>query len=213
MHLLMRLVKFLICLPFSAKLKAPLLSLGAAGQIGKALVFFAWKGIDCVREYVVPANPKSAGQIAQRGHMTAAVAEWHAAAYTASDVIAWNRLAGVAAKIMSGFNRMCQEFIGEIILGNAWERLHDVTVPLVAAAAIDILVTKASAGNAPTVHYGTRKTHFPDSQAMVDQTGDVWKGGLLLLAADTLYYFYIEVGTTETDFARTGIYQQRTAAA
>lgn len=60
-----------------AKLKAPLLSLGAAGAIGKSLVYFGWKGLDCAREYVVPANPKSDGQIAQRALMTAAVLEVH----------------------------------------------------------------------------------------------------------------------------------------
>lgn len=195
-----------------AKLKAPLLSLGASGAIGKALVFFPWKGINAVREYVVPANPKTAGQIAQRGHLEDAVDEWHGADYTASDVTAWNRLAGVAAKIMSGFNRMCQEFINEIILGNVWCRLYGVTVPVVGANNIDAWCKKVSGGNAPTIHYGTRKTHFPGSEVCVDQFGDSWRGRLLGLSADTLYYFYFSVGTSETDFARTGIYQQRTTA-
>ncbi|MBA7543513.1 hypothetical protein ES705_35844 [subsurface metagenome] len=62
-----------------AKLKAPLLSLGASGAIGKTLVFFGWKGLDAVREYVVPANPKTAPQNTQRGYLTAAVAAIHAA--------------------------------------------------------------------------------------------------------------------------------------
>ncbi|MBA7669947.1 hypothetical protein ES703_78087 [subsurface metagenome] len=62
-----------------AKLKAPLLSLGASGAIGKALVFFGWKGIDAVREYVIPSNPKTTAQNTQRGYMIAAVAAIHAA--------------------------------------------------------------------------------------------------------------------------------------
>ena len=60
-----------------AKLKAPLMSLGASGQLGKSLVFFPWKGLDLVREYVVPSNPKTAGQLTQRAYMTAAVAAIH----------------------------------------------------------------------------------------------------------------------------------------
>ncbi|GAH96000.1 unnamed protein product, partial [marine sediment metagenome] len=36
-----------------AKLKGPLFSLGASQQLGKALVFFGWKGLDVVREYVI----------------------------------------------------------------------------------------------------------------------------------------------------------------
>ncbi|GAI26535.1 unnamed protein product, partial [marine sediment metagenome] len=60
-----------------AKLKAPLMSLGASGAIGKSLVFFPWKGLDCVREYVVPANPKSTAQLLQRSYLTAAVLAIH----------------------------------------------------------------------------------------------------------------------------------------
>lgn len=62
-----------------AKLKAPLLSLGAAGAIGKVMVFFNWKGLDVVREYVVPSNPQTTNQTTQRGYLTAAVAAIHAA--------------------------------------------------------------------------------------------------------------------------------------
>ena len=53
-----------------AKLKAPLLSLGASGAIGRSIVFFPWKGLDCAREYVIPSNPKSTGQLTQRGYLT-----------------------------------------------------------------------------------------------------------------------------------------------
>jgi len=62
-----------------AKLKAPLLSLGAAAQLGKSLVFFSWKGIDCVREYVIPANPKTDPQILQRSYLTEGVDAIHEA--------------------------------------------------------------------------------------------------------------------------------------
>jgi len=50
-----------------ARLKAPLLSLGASGTIGKALVFASWKGIDYARVHVIPANPNTAGQQEVRG--------------------------------------------------------------------------------------------------------------------------------------------------
>jgi len=60
-----------------AKLKAPLMSLGASGAIGKALVYFPWKGLDCVREYVVPANPQTTPQTTQRGYMKACVTLIH----------------------------------------------------------------------------------------------------------------------------------------
>jgi len=50
-----------------ARLTAPLLSLGAAGQLGKALVFASWKGIPYARQYVIPENPKSTAQQEIRG--------------------------------------------------------------------------------------------------------------------------------------------------
>ena len=62
-----------------AKLKAPLLSLGASGAIGKTIVYFPWKGLDCAREYVVPSNPKTTPQNTQRGYVIAVVAAIHAA--------------------------------------------------------------------------------------------------------------------------------------
>ena len=45
-----------------AKLTGPLMSLDARGKIANALVFIGWKGIKTVRQWVVPANPKSIGQ-------------------------------------------------------------------------------------------------------------------------------------------------------
>ena len=60
-----------------AKLKGPLLSLGASQQLAKTLVFFPWKGLDVVREYVIPTNPKSTAQTTQRGYLTEAVAFIH----------------------------------------------------------------------------------------------------------------------------------------
>jgi len=100
-----------------AKLKAPLLSLGAAGAIGKTLVFFAWKGIDAVREYVIPTNPKTAEQTTQRGYLTAAVAAIHAAqALTENpldqdDQVANSALATAKGKIMTWFNQMTKLWV------------------------------------------------------------------------------------------------------
>jgi len=40
----------------------PLGSFGASGKIGDALVFFSWKGINVVREWLIPTNKQSAAQ-------------------------------------------------------------------------------------------------------------------------------------------------------
>jgi len=45
-----------------AKVTGPLYSMSASGTIGKAMVFFGWKGINVVREWLIPKNLKSADQ-------------------------------------------------------------------------------------------------------------------------------------------------------
>lgn len=49
-----------------AKLIAPLLSMGATGQIGKTMVTATWRGVPYARQYVKPANPRTAAQQANR---------------------------------------------------------------------------------------------------------------------------------------------------
>lgn len=193
-----------------AKLKAPLMSLGAAGQLGKSIVFFPWKGLDCVREYVIPSNPNTTAQQTQRAYMTAAVAAFHAALYTALDMTGWNRLAGVLAGAMSGFNAMIRYHIAEDKAGGTWEEVKDMLTSGVGAAGFGVQVDKVSGGNAPTVHYGTTKTFMPNTSVMADQGGNVWAVALAGLSGDTLYYFYIDCGAAGVDYGRTGIYQQRT---
>jgi len=45
-----------------AKVSGPLHSDGATGKIADALVFFSWKGINVVRQWLKPANPQTAAQ-------------------------------------------------------------------------------------------------------------------------------------------------------
>jgi hypothetical protein len=49
-----------------AKVTGPLYSMGASGKLGNALVFFPWKGLNVVREWLIPTNKMSAGQGDQR---------------------------------------------------------------------------------------------------------------------------------------------------
>ena len=97
-----------------AKLKAPLLSLGASGALGKVMVFFNWKGLDCVREYVIPSNPNTTAQQTQRGYVTTLVAAIHTAQALAAnplievDQIAYSALASAKGKIMTWFNMACK---------------------------------------------------------------------------------------------------------
>ena len=49
-----------------ARVTGPLFSLGASGQIGKALVYSVWKGLPYSRRYVIPENPRTVKQVEVR---------------------------------------------------------------------------------------------------------------------------------------------------
>lgn len=107
-----------------AKLKGPLFSLGASGALGKALVFFPWKGLDVAREYVVPSNPKTAAQTTQRGYMTVVVDHIHTAMGRATlplgevDKMAYALWASVVKPATTWFNQAVKNYLDRILAGD-----------------------------------------------------------------------------------------------
>ena len=107
-----------------AKLKAPLLSLGASGAVGKSLVFANWKGLDIVREYVIPANPKSTAQGIQRAYMIACVAMIHYAQGLAAnplveaDNMAYSLLGSLQPTPRTWFNTIVRQWLKQRVAGN-----------------------------------------------------------------------------------------------
>ncbi|GAH91485.1 unnamed protein product, partial [marine sediment metagenome] len=106
-----------------AKLKAPLMSLGASGQLAKTLVFFPWKGISAVREYVIPANPDTQLQKDQRDYVRKGVAMVHTAQadvnfpITSADQIAYSALAAAKGRIITWFNQAIKLWIDVKVAG------------------------------------------------------------------------------------------------
>ena len=49
-----------------AKVTGPLFSMSASGKLGNSMVFFPWKGINVVRQWVIPVNKMSETQGDQR---------------------------------------------------------------------------------------------------------------------------------------------------
>jgi len=156
-----------------AKLKAPLMSLGAQGQLGKALVYFGWKGINVVREYVIPANPRTTLQITQRGYLTDIVDKVHAAQgsdthpLTAIDIRAFALLASVVQAATTWFNQVCRDGINQLVAGL---REAIFTSAVTTPGADQLTVEIWNLGIAPTAGkfwYGTTKTALINS---VDST-------------------------------------------
>lgn len=144
-----------------SKVTAPFFGFHARNQINKALVYFVWKGINCVRTWVIPANPKTAGQIAQRGNFTALVAIWHGGVFTARDVGSWNRAATtIKFRPQSGFNRFMGIFRAifyKVFTGIHLSMATDVSTAH-ASWVTSMLADLHAATNACTMLWGTKPT-------------------------------------------------------
>lgn len=86
------------------KLRAPMMSLGASGSLGKAITFSRWKGRAYARELVVPSNPKSGLQTGFRAMFAFLSQQWTNVA--TSDQATWATLADQL--VASNFNAYMQ---------------------------------------------------------------------------------------------------------
>lgn len=158
-----------------AKLKGPLFSLGASGKIGDALVFFGWKGLNVVREYVVPSNPRTSAQTTQRGYLSSAVARVHEAMAVANygldsiDAAAYALWGSTFATPRTWFNQAVKNIIDQMAATPArigrcfhWGRTTPGTDEL--GAVINYRGVAMTAGN---FHYGTSKTALLSTKVAV----------------------------------------------
>lgn len=154
-----------------AKLKAPLLSLGASQQIGKTLVFFAWKGLNVVREYVVPSNPQTTGQTTQRGYLTNAVARVHAAQargtnpLDSDDVSAYALWASVVKAATTWFNQAVKNMVDNQVAGKTYPIFYDGAATPGASSLVMQMYAHYDAPTAGKFYYGTSKTALINSIA------------------------------------------------
>ncbi len=193
-----------------AKVKAPLFSLSASGALAKTLVYADWKGIDYVRQYVIPANPKTADQQEQRGFFSAAIDAWHIDGYTTDDVTAWN-LYALAQKIAaSGFNIFVKLKVLASVAAKTWGALTDCVIASILSTSCEVTIDVPS-DLTGILYIGTSKTSM-----LTQFTGTYLDPGytftVIDLLADTKYYFYI-ANTITDEVARTGVYSFKTAAA
>jgi hypothetical protein len=96
-----------------AKVTGPLMSISASGSFAKTLVFASWKGVDYVRQHVIPTYSNTQEQQNVRAIVKDASEAWKAGATVGAIVIdAAYKLAYNTAAIgmaMSGFNLFIKE--------------------------------------------------------------------------------------------------------
>jgi hypothetical protein len=191
-----------------AKVTGPLFSLSASGQLAKTLVYMKWKGIQDVRKYVVPANPKSSLQVIQRGYFHSAVDLWHTTTWNALDKLAWNILASVQDSVLSGFNTFIKKVTEAKVEVHTFLPIYEMVVSDIDNQGF-VLTAAGVTGEAYTCYYGTTKTNLSSTTAVVNTAG-VLVATLTGLAALTDYYVQIRT-TTDSANAITGIIKQKTA--
>ena len=197
-----------------AKLTAPLLSFGASGQLGKTLVFFPWKGVKAVRTYVIPANPNTAGQDAQRGYMEAAVvllrsAQLATPAFNAEDKAAYAAWAATMPTPRTWFNQYTANFMRQYSQGLHGAVIYaGTTTPGVDEIALhlDFLDDAPNAITAGTIFYGTSKTNLMYNMAATI-AGHGITATLASLVTGTRYYMQFRA-TVHVDYVgvESGIY-------
>lgn len=165
-----------------AKLKAPLMSLGASGKLANTLVFFPWKGLNVVREYVIPSNPDTALQQIQRAYMTACVAAIHAAQAEAAqplgsaDQVAYAALANAKGITMTWFNQIVKLWAKNMVAGTTpivyrGERQHDLTVTSIN---LTLWINEETPDdlNAGKFYFGSSPTNLIYSEVATLSSGD-----------------------------------------
>lgn len=157
-----------------AKVLAPLFSNSASGALAQALVFFPWKGLNCVRKYVVPTNPNSTAQQAIRDKMRLAVAGVHTSMLAAAhpldseDRSAYALLGSLKPTPRTWFNSIVKQIVDQLVDSKYWYILSDMhCTPGVDQLSVAGWVT-ASVGGDPTsgkLWYGTSKSAMLSSIA------------------------------------------------
>ncbi len=191
--------------------------MGAAGQLGKTLVFFPWKGLNVAREYVTPANPNTTLQQTQRGYITDAVAMIHAAQalaadeLNAADILAYTLLANQNATPRTWFNEFVKQYADQHVAalkGVVYRNM--VITPGAGQLAVSLDWTKEGANDitAGNFYYGTSPSAliYVEAAAVAASLTATITG----LTAGVKYYVQFRP-TAHADFVgtRSGIYYDR----
>lgn len=198
-----------------AKVNAPLFSFGASGKLADSLVYFPWKGINCIRKWVSPSNPQSTSQTTQRGYMTAAVLAVHTAQALAADNLAADDAAAYAllgsthSTPRTWFNEVVRLFVNQRVASKKGV-IYRGSVMTPGASKITFLLkyTKEGANDitAGYIWYGTSKTALINSIAA---TGAEIVAGKDVTGLTTGVKYYMQYKpTAHADFANanSGIY-------
>ncbi len=189
-----------------AKLTGPLFSFGARGKLGGALVYGAWKGLNVVRTYVVPANPNSAGQQTQRGYLGNGVTDWHGIGLIPLDVTAWDRHAATRPSAMSGFNSFIKDHVDLQVGGDTPEMGFNATVVDDADDTFTMTIDEGGTAVSVNLQWGTSPTSLINTEVAVE-AADTWTADPADNVAGQTIYGRFEISDGGGIIGYTGIYR------
>ena len=165
-----------------AKWKSPLFS-DIRNKLGENVVFSMWKGRPYMRSYVVPANPDSLKQQANRDHMAKIVAMYQANVKgDASIAAAWDVEA--LPRLISGYNQFTA-YGRKVTLGVLDLSATTISIPVTASAIpADRLAVMVCDITGPTYLLPTTKRGL-STYTEADFTGWTPAAGDLIYIADT----------------------------
>ncbi|MBA7532778.1 hypothetical protein ES705_25008 [subsurface metagenome] len=201
-----------------AKLKAPLLSLGASGAIGKAIVYFPWKGLNVAREYVIPANPKTTLQTTQRGYLSAAVVAIHDAQadltnpLIEADIVAYALYGSCEPTPRTWFNQAVKDWIDqEVATKKPCLCSAGALTPGASQLGVSLYLWEATCV-AGKFFYGTSKTALINSEDAVIVTQEA-TATIAGLTPGVKYFVQFRPDAADpSEGARSGIYHGRPTA-
>lgn len=125
-----------------AKVTGPLLSLDASGTIASTMTFSRWKGINYVRQRVIPTYTNTAEQQAVRDIVSDASIAWKEESTVGAVEIdtAYKAAYDVAAAgtAMSGFNLFIKETMVENLVDTVGVKSYDGTLEIRTAPGVPI---------------------------------------------------------------------------
>lgn len=104
-----------------AKVTGPLLSLDAAGQVAKTLVFSRWKGVNYVRQRVIPTYSNTAKQADIRELITEASQAWQAETSPIDSAYKAAYAVSAEGQALSGFNLFIRDCVGKNWVASAYD--------------------------------------------------------------------------------------------
>lgn len=130
-----------------ARVSGPLMSLDASGKFAGVMVASIWKGRNYMRQYVIPTNPNTTAQQAQRALLAAAVAAWKLIPAEDGDITSdslqtskedWNTAARDVSPPISGANYFVMQWIKQSS-ESGWVAADGPSVPAVAPQRSDAI--------------------------------------------------------------------------